>query len=103
MSDAILTTLVAPIALLLLAFIVNEVGKPLVRRWLGVDKDDAEDPPSPVVGVPVVDPTEGWRTAHAAVVAQLADEAQDHQRTIRAHEACHDQMRAAGLTPPEHD
>lgn len=100
MSDVLLTVIIGPVVVLLATFVVNEVVKPLVTRRLDPGKAPAQ---APVVGVPVTDPAAGWQAAYDAVVAQLADEAQDHQRTIRDHQGCHDLMREHGLTPIDHD
>lgn len=100
MSDVLLTVLIGPLVILLATFVVNEVVKPLIQRRIDPGKTPTQ---APVVGVPVTDPAAGWQAAYGAVVAQLADEAQDHEHTKRSHAACHDLMREHGLTPIDHD
>ncbi|MEN3123286.1 hypothetical protein [Janibacter sp. LM] len=98
MPDVVWTAILAPLALLLAGFILNEMVRPYLTRRRG-------DAPSSVVGATIpatVDAGEPWRLAHDAVMRERDDALGDFARYRRVHDACHRLLRDHGLRPP-HD
>ena len=97
MREVIITSIVAPLILLIAGFLV-EVGRQAIGRK---PKTDA----TPVVGttVPIsaVDTAEGWRTAYQGAIRERDDEIADHAHTIDRHRVCHGRMEDAGIPVPD--
>lgn len=90
-SEVVLTVLIAPFALLIAKFILDEVVKPRLGA-------PATTPAMPVVGQPVAmpDPVSlGWQAALDGLKEAL-------ERERGEHAACHARMREHGLNVP-HD
>ena len=92
-SEVVLTVLIAPVALLIAKFILDEVVKPRLGAAAATPAAGA-----PVVGQPVAmpDPTSlGWQAALDGFREAL-------ERERGEHAACHARMREHGLNVP-HD
>lgn len=92
-SEVVLTVLIAPVALLVAKFLLDEVVKPRLGNTTGTPSAAV-----PVVGQPVAmpDPTSlGWQAALDGLKDALDRERGEHA-------ACHARMRDRGLDVP-HD
>lgn len=99
MRDLVVTAIVAPILLLIVKFLLDDIVKPLLDR----DKDAASPAtPAPVVGTTVPMPeSDGWRKAYEGALRELEDEQQDHAHTMNRHLRCHQLMSDAGIDVPD--
>lgn len=99
MRDLVVTAIVAPSALLILKFLLDDIIKPLLGRNR---TPDVAPTPAPVVGTTVPMPeSDGWRSAYEGALRERDDEQQDHARTIDRHRVCHARMEAAGIPVPD--
>lgn len=93
-SEVVLTVLIAPVALLVAKFVLDEVVKPR----LGSTTPATPAASAPVIGQPVAMPDPislGWQAALDALKDAL-------ERERGEHAACHAHMRDRGLDVP-HD
>ena len=93
-SEVVLTVLIAPVALLIAKFVLDEVIKPR----LGSTAPAAPAASAPVIGQPVAMPDPislGWQAALDGLKGSLAREETEHR-------ACHALMREHGVEIP-HD